>query len=464
MRCSRALAPLLLALGLVACGGGGEGSTPGAPAGLERPNVLFVTLDTLRADHLGCYGYFRETSPRLDALADESVLFEHCTVPMATTLPSHVSMLTSTWPLEHGVLANVTHGGKAFAISPGLVPLSKTLSDAGYRTGAFISAKPLRPNSGIQAGFEHFDDSEGPERDGAITVTRALEWLRQDEPRPFFLWVHLFDPHSPFTPKPGYAGRFEADADLDAWLAERDVAEVSRRPGGAVVPTKPSTDDYDAEILYTDAQVGRLLDALDELGVAERTAVMVVTDHGEGMGQHGEPGHGLVWQEQVRAAWILHVPGLAPRRVSETVSTVDVFPTLLGRVAIPGVESFLEQASGIDALAVGFEGRPLFSQSSARLVEYGQPVIYTLTRDRWRYHWLGDERGLLFDLTTDPHELADVAAEHPELVKRLRDELLGTIAELAARGGELGAGEAVPLDAATLQALRDLGYTSTDDE
>ena len=455
---SRLLLPLLL---LAACGGSTE--PPGSGGRPVRPSVLLVTLDTLRADHLGLYGYFRDTSPRLDALAEKSVVFERCTVPMATTLPSHVSMLTSTWPLEHGVLANVAHGGKAFSISPGLEPLSAVLADAGYATAAFVSAKPLRPNSGIDAGFEDFDDPGGPERSGGETVDRALAWLADRDERPFFLWVHLFDPHSPFTPPEGFRGRFTADERLEAWLAEREVAAVSRRPGGAVVPTTPSIDDYDAEILYTDHQVGRLLDALEEGGLEDSTAVVVLTDHGEGLGQHGEPGHGRLWEEQVRAAWLLRVPGLEPRRVAAPVSTVDAMPTLLARVEIPGVERFLAQASGVDVLAGGFTGRAQLSQTSARLIQFGQPVVHALTRGRWRYHALGPDGEALHDLEADPHELVDVSSEHPELVAELRAELEAMVEDQTRRGAELGAGEAVDLDPDTLRALRDLGYTGTDD-
>jgi len=463
MRRSRVLLVIALASVPVACGGGAQDA-----ARLARPNVVLITLDTLRADHLGCYGYFRDTSPRLDALADESVLFEHCTVPMATTLPSHVSMLTGTWPLEHGVLANVAHGGQAFAISPGLEPLSRTLSDAGYETAAFISAKPLRPKSGIGAGFDHFDDSEGPARRGDVTTTRALDWLRRREAQraeqPFFLWLHLFDPHDPYIAPEGYVGRFEADAELDAWLAERSFLESRTLSTGLDYVPREIADQYDDLVYFTDAQVGRLLDALAELELRDETAIAVVTDHGEGLGQHEKLFHGLLWQEQVHAAWLLHVPGLAARRVAAPVSTVDLATTLLARVDIPGAERFLAQASGIDVLAEGFRGRPLLSQTGLRRVGLGQDVVYALTRERWRYHWLGEEGEALYDLEADPYELTDVAAAHPDVVAALRGELLDLVASQTARGRELGAGATQQLDQATIDALRDLGYVDAQDE
>ncbi len=460
------LCALILALLGVACGGGDP--APPAEAPPLRPNVLLVTLDTLRADHLGCYGYFRDTSPRLDALAEESVLFERCAVPMATTLPSHVSMLTSTWPLEHGVLANVAHGGEAFSISPGLEPLSAVLADAGYATAAFVSAKPLRPKSGIDAGFEHFDDPGAPARRGDLTTSRALDWLRRhaalDAERPFLLWVHLFDPHDPYVAPEGWAGHFRADERLDAWLDEREFLESRALANGNEYVPREVVDAYDDLVRFTDAQVGRLLDALDELGLDERTAVAVLTDHGEGLGQHEVLFHGLLWREQVRAAWLLRVPGLAPRRVAEPVSTVDLLPTLLGRVEIPGAERLLAQASGVDALAPGFRGRPQLSQTGLRRVGLGQEIVYALTRGRWRYHWLREEGEALYDLEADPHELADVSSAHPEVVTALRAELLELVERQTERGRELGAGEVRRLDAATLKALEDLGYLGADEE
>jgi arylsulfatase A-like enzyme len=276
--------------------------------------------------------------------------------------------------------------------------------------------------------------------------------------RPFLLWVHLFDPHDPYLAPEGWAGHFHADERLDDWLAEREFLESRTLSNGNEYVPREIVDDYDDLVRFTDAQVGRLLDAVAELGLEERTAVAVLTDHGEGLGQHEELFHGLLWREQVRAAWLLRVPGLAPRRVAEPVSVVDLVPTLLGQVEIPGSGRLLEQASGVDALAEGFGGRPQLSQTGLRQVGFGQEVVYALTRGRWRYHWLREEREALYDLEADPFELEDVAAAHPEVVAALRAELLDLVAEQSARGRELGAGEVRRLDEATLRALEDLGY------
>jgi arylsulfatase A-like enzyme len=419
-------------------------------------------VDTLRADHLGCYGYFRDTSPRIDALARQSVLFEDCAVPMATTLPSHLSMLTGAWPFEHGVLANATQGGQRFVRSAGLVSCAEVLAEAGYATAGFISAKPLQRWTGIDAGFQHYDGPEAKERRGGETVDRALAWLRTQraaEPeRPFFLWVHLFDPHAPFEAPAPYTGTFEAGSELDAFLAERGIEPLVHGPNGMPVESRPSHDLYDAEILYTDGQVGRLLDALTEQGLDGQAAVLFMSDHGEGLGQHGVARHGLVWNELVRSAFLLRVPGLSPRRVSAPVSSIDAFPTLLEHLHIPGRERFLVQSSGVNALAPGFEGRPQWSQSSARLRAYGQDLLIALRRGRWKYVWQGEATGALYDLEVDTHELRDVAQEYPEVAAELRGEVLRLRAEHERRGAALGSGALEDMDAEALQALKDLGY------
>ncbi|MFT7484827.1 MAG: choline-sulfatase, partial [Candidatus Paceibacteria bacterium] len=350
----RSLGAGLLVLG--ACSPSSERAESNDPH-IESPHVVLVTVDTLRADHLRCYGYFRETSPRIDALAEQSVLFESCKVPIATTLPSHVSMLTGMWPNEHGVLANVAHGGKAYKPAAGAVSLAQVLADKGYSTAAFISAKPLRLDSGIAAGFQHFDDSDSPARVGGETTDAALEWMeshvQSGTDQPLFMWVHLFDPHNPFNAPEGFAGTFKADAGLAKYIRERSIDKSSERPGGAVLDTLTAHNDYDAEILYTDHQVGRVLDSLESLGIQDKTAFLLLSDHGEGLGQHGEPGHGLIWDEHVDSVWIMRVPGLAARRVPARVSSVDMLPTLLGSILVPGLEGFTAQLSGVNCLAPG---------------------------------------------------------------------------------------------------------------
>lgn len=439
--------------------------------GEERQSIVLVTLDTTRADHLGCYGYFRETSPRLDAFSEKCLLFERCLAPMATTLPTHTSILTGTYPLEHGVLANVAHGGRRFAPSQDLRSFAEILADGGYRTAAFVSAAPLRSGTGVEAGFDVYDEPTGAQRRAAETTERALEWLDGREAGPFFLWVHYYDPHYPFRAPPPFSDAFETDRELDLFLKERRIPGKGEReilgpdgaPAGSVTErTVESMNAYDAEILYTDSEFGRLLDRLREDPDWASTCVVVVGDHGEGLAQHGEVAHGGTWDEQLRVPMMIRVPGEAPRRIEGTLSAVGVLPALAEFADGFPWKEFLGQTSG--HAGAGSEG--VLSHDTGRKI--GLPGYrYALTGDRWKYlRVIGegtDFEESLFDLRADPHELEDVAARNPKTVAALAEEMDRVIASQGSRGQELRARageEDEPVDSVVLEQLRSLGYLS----
>lgn len=445
----RSLPSLLLTVLVVACGGD-------AP---ELPNLLLVTLDTTRADHLGCYGYFRETSPTLDELATEGLVFERCITPMATTLPTHTSLLTSSHPLEHGVLANVEHGGRRFVPAPGLGSVAEAARDAGYRTGAFISAVPLKRGSGVEVGFQTFDQPEENQRTSLETARAAADWVRAGE-RPFFLWVHFFDAHWPLDTPPEYQALFQTEPELERHLEERRFGGRDGRPPVNLM------NAYDAELRFQDDSLRLLFERLRAEGHWDATVVAVVGDHGEGLFQHDERSHGGTWDEQLRVPFVLRAPGVPPGRVQETLSIMDVLPTVLGRVpALPAtLEGFLERARGRDALAGG-AGAAVLSRDTGREreVDYRRSA---LTGERWKYilfeydDGTRDER--LFDLRSDPHELTDRSAEEPALCAELRSELLARVRALEARGDELRGGQPHARseeDPELVEALKDLGYT-----
>lgn len=464
-----ALAALFAGMGLWACGEGGAdpAGRGGAAPAFERPNVVLVSIDTLRADHLSCYGYFRETSPRIDALARESVVFERAYAPMATTLPSHSSMFTGLYPLEHGILANAEHGGASFGWKREVVSLAEVFQGAGYRTGGFVSATPLKRGTGFESGFDHYDQPKGKYRRGHKTLAGALEWLGEDPEEPFFLFVHFFDPHGPrHAPEP-FGGAFEAGAELEAFLDERAIARSLERPDREPSIARVEIDAYCGEILYTDAQVGRLLDALDARGLGDTTIVALVGDHGEGLNQHDYWAHGLVWEEQLRVPMMLRLPDPPPDlpdRFGRVVSLVDLAPTLLGRIAAlrtPLADLFSRQVSGVDVLAPGFEERPVFAQRTARKRADGRAVQYALTARRWKWIEEPGRKAMLFDLRRDPHELEDVAARHPDQARRLAELTARAVAEQAERGARLsesGLIDAGEFDPERLRELRELGY------
>jgi len=445
---------VLLALALAGSSACRRPSEPGA----DRPPIVVITIDTLRADHLGCYGYFRDTSPTIDALAAESILFERCIVPMATTLPTHASIFTGTYPLEHGILANYKHGGFQFVPSPRLASLAQYAGRLGYQTAAFVSATPVKRGTGIEAGFDIFDEPSATERRAEQTTRAVIDWLDKRDHRPLLLWVHYFDPHNEYAPPPPYDTRYVTDEPLESMLARARFADHSRRPTGATVVTRSAINGYDGEIRYTDDQLAVLFRALKSRGLWEDAAVVLIGDHGEGLGQHGEPGHGLVWDEQLHAPLIVRVPGIGPRRIADPVSAVDLLPTLLGLLELPVSEAFRAQFSGVDALAPGAETRHILSRSSDRRMRFDVPTTYSITGNGWKYiHAIGGE-SMLFDLISDPHELENVAAAHPDVANDLCGRLRADVIRQRARGVQLGSGAVVPLPRDRRGELADLGY------
>jgi choline-sulfatase len=419
-----------------AAGGGGARQQEEPPHG-SGANLLLVTLDTVRADHLGCYGYAAAETPALDRLAAEGVRFAHASAPAPLTLPSHTTLLTGLLPPHHGARSNGVRG-----LAGGTPTLATLLAGAGYRTAAFVAAFVLDHRFGLERGFEVYDDEiERPanaswlleaERPGDQVVDRALAWLEREDPRPFFLWVHLYDAHAPYDPASPYR---------------------ERHPG------RP----YDGAIAFADAQVGRLLAALGRRGLAAGTVVAVVADHGESLGEHGELTHGLLLYEPALAVpLLLRAPGLGPRSVATPVSTVDLAPTLAGLLrrhfpapaagaggaaGAAGTAGAAGASSAESAASAGtreLDGRDL----SASLLAGQEPAageIYAETRYPEVFGWAP-----LYSLRR--RELKYIAAPHPELYDLAHDPAearnLVEPAPVAGMAVRPGAGAGPPAEAA----------------
>jgi choline-sulfatase len=397
-------------------------ATGGGTARQEEPphgsgaNLLLVTLDTVRADHLGCYGYAAAETPALDRLAAAGVRFAHASAPAPLTLPSHTTLLTGLLPPHHGARNNGVRG-----LAGGTPTLATLLAGAGYRTAAFVAAFVLDHRFGLERGFEVYDDEiERPanstwlleaERPGDQVVDRALAWLEREDPRPFFLWVHLYDAHAPYNPPSPYR---------------------ERHPG------RP----YDGAIAFADAQVGRLIASLERRGLAAGTVVAVVADHGESLGEHGELTHGLLLYEPALAVpLLLRAPGLGARSVATPVSTVDLAPTLAGLLG----RHFPAPAAGAGGAASAgareLDGRDL----SAALLAGQEPApgeIYAETRYPEVFGW-----SPLYSLRR--RELKYIAAPHPELYDLARDpaearNLVEPVASPAGVAGRADAGASPP--------------------
>lgn len=459
--------------GLLAGLGGCERQAPSSndpsPA-----NIILIVVDTLRADHLGCYGYFRDTAPNIDAFSEQAIFFEQAYAPMATTLPSHTSLFTGRYPLEHGIQANLGDNGHPFRSHPGLRSIVEIMQTNGYATAAFVSAAPLKRVCGLDAGFDTYVEPRTAQEDAGPMTDAALAWLDQRDDRPFFLFVHYFDPHVPYDPPPPYRSMFADDPQLRAFLTERQIPDVVQ-PGlcRGRVPTitHVATNLYDGEIRYCDEHVGRLLDSLRQRGLWENSAIIVTSDHGEGLNQHVWPQHGRTWNEQVHVPLMIRFPspgGDLPKRFTRLVSLIDVFPTVLAQLKTGWAGEFLTQARGVDVLASDFQERPVFAQRSARdCGEFGGS-LYALTSPQWRYHHTPDQPELLFDRQLDPYELNNVAGEFAAQTDQMRRQTLKLVAELKAHGDRLRSDDVEPLqlDPQLQREMEALGYISSahDDE
>ncbi len=381
--------------------------TEESPVGVD--SIVLVTVDTLRADHVGAYGGTTET-PALDRLAEQGVLVEQASTPVPSTGPAHVSLMSGLYPWRHGTMAN------AVPVDPELITLAQILSGRGLATGAFVSSFIVHRRFGFDRGFDayHFEPTEvydwrGKRRDrfwsrGEPTVVAATDWIAANAAGPFFVWIHLFDPHSPYAPPEGFTVSASEAVDLSAkslppGVRDMDeLAQLNRR--------------YRGEVRYADAQIGRLMEKLSQLKVAERTAVIVTSDHGEGLGDHGLLQHGQnVFDELVRVPLIVRAPGLpAGRRLSGPAQLEDLMPTILSLV---GVEAETVGAQGVDGVDLlpwlrgDTETSPRSWAVGRRRPYKGHPDMFFARR--WPEKWIGTRAsgsGEVYALDSDPGERA----------------------------------------------------------
>ena len=428
---------------------------------LTGANVLLITLDTTRADRIGAYDYPGAETPHLDSLAEEGVLFEDTITPTAFTLPSHSSILTGLYPAYHGVRLN---GGSALADVH--TTLAERLADNGYRCGAFVGAFVLDGRWGLEQGFEHYDDDfelrgdqrldlSGVQRPANEVVDAALGWLSMDDQRPFFSWVHFYDPHTPYEPPEPYRSRFGAARARDLNVGENASAGTQARRLREWINEQNAL--YDGEIAFADSQIGRLLAWLDDQALADDTVVVVVGDHGEALGSHGEIEHGYyVYDYAVRVPFVIRLPDgdFSGVRVHQQVRTIDLLPTVLDLVGVEGPakvhgESLLPLMNDPDRKGPRFA----FSESMAPSLQYGWSTLYSLRTSDFKF--IEAPRSELYDLREDPGESTNVITTHPDLAEVLQGELSRILEESAAGAPET---QQANLDEQTLSMLASLGY------
>jgi tetratricopeptide (TPR) repeat protein len=419
----RALPVLVSATLAAGCGPGRPGVSrspefPGAP-------VILISVDTLRADHLPVYGYSKVDTPGIDALQRDSILFENAYSQCPLTLPSHLSMLTGLLPAEHGVRTNLGYRFEG-DVHPTLARLLRT---HGYATGTAVSAYVLRGATGINDSLDFFDDAVGGDvewtrdlsllqRPGGETARRALAWAERVKTRPFFLFVHIYEPHLPYEPPEPFQSRYGAT--------------------------------YDGEVAASDAVVGEFLAQLKHEGIYDRAIILLVSDHGEGLGDHGEQEHGiLLYREALHVPLLLKLPGSrdAGTRVVEPVGLIDIVPTITALLNL-GASPPLKGMSLLDRDPRG-RTRRIYSETYYPRIHLGWSQLRSLVDAR--HHYIEGPTPELYEVIRDPRETIDTFRADPAVARSMKMELDGYSAGISDPG---------PVDPGAAEKLKALGYLS----
>ena len=391
---------------------------------VKPPNVILITLDTVRADHLGCYGDKQARTPAIDSLARDGVLYERAIAQVPLTLPSHVAILTGTYPFRNGV-----QDFSGQPLSASVRTLAQALSDHGYATAAVVSSITLDRSWGLARGFDSYDDRFPAEqltrqdlglveRRADASVTAALAWLGKRPPaKPFFLWLHLYDAHSPYDPPEPFRTQFAGHP-------------------------------YDGEIAYEDAQLARLFTWLKAHGLYDGAMIVLAGDHGESLGEHGEQEHGFfVYNATTRVPLIVKAAGKgAAKRVEEPVETIGVAATILAATAPADALHSQLQASGLQG------DKPAYTETLYPYRSFGWSPLHAL-QDR-RYHYIEAPEPELFDLAADPGEKTNVIAQHPAVAQEMHREIERRLLASGEAPEESGAAA----DPRMAERLRALGY------
>ncbi len=488
--------------------------------GAPGKNLIIICIDALRPDHLSCYGYGKRTSPNIDALATAGARFDRAICQSPGSTASHASIMTSLYPLTHGAW-NVGD-----ALQEDVPSLQKALSDRGYATAFFGNNYFLSSRFGFAAGFDTFGNQElaykvkgaplslyarslgiarllhmwsyEPGVPTEFSVSRALSWIEKNRKRKFFLFVHIMDPHAPYSPPGEYRHKFFS-RDYEAEL--KDGSELRKRiPSLEPWEKEQLVDLYDGEVAYADSKVGRLVAALRDFGIEDDTVIVITADHGEVLAEHGGIfNHGYLWDCCVRVPLIFSYPAAIPGGVAKrcVVQSIDIAPTalsLMGEAPLAsaqgrdlteviragdeecegggGAEAGVgataggcEAAGGAGAAAGGAARTASRGVIGARCVAYTLGGItkgegYALTGRRWKLAWIDEEHVQLYDLLNDPGETQNLIAERPEIASDLKRQLLVWMKESAA-AAMVPRSETVDLrrlEGEVQDRLRTLGY------
>src|SRR5438132_10097243 len=397
----------------------------------SAPNVVFITIDTLRADHLGCYGNKQVRTPNINALAADSTRFERAYTAVPVTLPSHTVIFTGTYPLLSGV-----HDFAANKLNPTQATLASVLKDNGYATAAVIGSAVLDSRFGLNRGFDfyydHFDfnrleeaNLDEMERPGNVVADEVLNWLGKNYQKRFFLWMHLYDPHYPYRPPAPYS------------------QDYASRP-------------YDGEIAFADAQVGRLLRFLKGKGLYQSTLIVLSGDHGESLGEHGEKTHGFfIYNATLNLPLIIHLPrDMHARTVQNLVNFADIMPTVLAALNIQ-LPAHVQGQSLLPIISPKKEdnARSLYAETFLPRLHFNWSELRGVETET--YHFIDAPKSELYDLRKDSGETHNLFAEKKAVTEEMRVRLAKLIQQYTA-GQELA--EKTGLDPVLMERLKSLGY------
>ncbi len=415
---------------LVLIAGSLAGAEPRTPK--PKPNVVLITIDTVRADHLGCYGAKDVQTPTLDALGRDGIVFERAVSQVPLTWPSHAVILTGLYPFQNGV-----QDFTGQPLDARFRSVAQAFQQHGYATGAVVSAFVLDRSWGLARGFDFYDDAFAPEtfanrdlglvdRRAGESVDRALAWLRKNPKRPFFFWLHLYDPHSPYDPPEPFRSQYQGHL-------------------------------YDGEIAYADHELGRLITWLKQNKIYDSSMILFASDHGESLGEHGEHEHGFfVYNATVQVPLIVKPPagsGARPGRVARPVETAAVAATLLEGAAVRDTMSGQLRQPGL--LAKAPSDSAAYSETFYPFSSFGWSPLHALETSR--YHYIEAPQPELYDLAADPEEKNNLAAQQTATVAVLKDKLQKLLAD---RPYTLGGANNSGLSTDALDKLRALGYVA----
>jgi len=451
-------------LGLLVTAIGPSACTASKPR-FSRCPIILISLDTVRADHLSCYGYHRDTSPAIDKIAAEGALFSNAFTPMPTTLPAHVSLFTSLYPREHQVLQNGWKIKTPFPI------LAEVLQEADYSTGAVLGAAVLKRQTGLALGFDYYDDafdsytplnealfgkSRLLRRTADQVVTAAEKWIdRQDPDRPFFMFMHFFDAHTKYDLVPdAYQRRFPTDPELTRIMQSRN-----QNPAFTEM-----INQYDGGIRFIDDNLAEFRRFLERKGLFDKCLILIVSDHGEGLGEHQYYHHGLqLYEAQVHVPFIIRFPQQKweGRKLESLTTLLDAAPTILecvGLEPLPGargksVMPLIEGRSEKVRDFVLLERRWFPPENPQGFRDWEPGEKYGIRGERWKYIWRAESAAQLFDLMVDSHELDDRASAEPAVSAQMEIQLRKYRAALKNRKTKKQ-----EVDPKRLEELKALGY------